>query len=211
LVQYYFEFVHEFWLSGCILSIPVRFWKIFEKFDFGGKFWRDENSRYPTGRIIEMEIRAVIRYLTLKGMSSDSIHTELKDVYGADVCSLPMVKKWRKRFREGRTDLGDDPRSGRPRNDDVITVVSNLLQEQPFVSCKAMQRVLGIPKTTIHRILHSSLGLKILISGGFHTNFLSCKSRKESSAQEASCEFYAILHKEISSQAMSPGSSMICR
>jgi transposase len=57
-----------------------------------------------------MEQRAVIRFFTLKGLKARDIQAELKSVYGPEALALSTVKKWRKRFHEGRTDLIDDPR-----------------------------------------------------------------------------------------------------
>ena len=106
------------------------------------------------------EIRAVIRFFTLKGLKSKAILAELEEVYGDSVCSITMVKKWRKRFKEGRSDIDDDSRSGRPPRMELAETVSSLLEEYPFMSCKAICSRLAIPKTTCLRILHESLGLK---------------------------------------------------
>jgi AraC-like DNA-binding protein len=73
-----------------------------------------------------------------------------------------MVKKWNKRFKAGRSDLGDDKRSGRPPKSDLAESVKNLLDEFPFLSCKAIHTRLGISKTTCLRILHDSLGFEKL-------------------------------------------------
>ena len=108
----------------------------------------------------DFEVRAVIRFLTLKGLSSASILIELKGVYGEDVCSISTVKKWKKRFEEGRSDLDDDHRSGRPPKSDMIKKVSDLLEDLPFKSCRAICHSLDIPKTTYLRILHDSFGLR---------------------------------------------------
>jgi len=108
----------------------------------------------------DIEIRAVIRFLTLKGLTTSTIAAELKSVYGGSVCSITTVKKWKKRFEEGRSDLDDDFRSGRPPKSDLVKKVSDVLDELPFMSCKTICQMLEIPKTTCLRILHNSLGLK---------------------------------------------------
>jgi hypothetical protein len=43
-----------------------------------------------------------------------AIHSELVSMYELDVLALSTVKKDQKRFSEGRRDLFDDPRPGRP-------------------------------------------------------------------------------------------------
>jgi transposase len=61
-----------------------------------------------------MEQRAVTRFFTLKGLKATAIHADLVSVYLEDALALATVKKWNKRFREGRRDLFDDHRSGWP-------------------------------------------------------------------------------------------------
>jgi hypothetical protein len=47
--------------------------------------------------------RAVIHFLTLKGSCVSAIAAEIKSVDETEVLALSTVKKWRKRFAEGRT------------------------------------------------------------------------------------------------------------
>ena len=48
------------------------------------------------------------------GINPKTICEELTDALGSDAPSYATVKRWAKRFREGRDDVDDDPRSGRP-------------------------------------------------------------------------------------------------
>jgi hypothetical protein len=107
-----------------------------------------------------MEQRAVVRFLTLKTLSARAIRTELEAVYGHEALSLAAVKKWRKRFLNGRVSLDDDPRSGRPPVSDLAESVRTLLEETPFISCKRMCSKLRIAKTTCLRVLHDQLGFR---------------------------------------------------
>jgi transposase len=107
-----------------------------------------------------MEQRAVIRFLSLKGFKARAIQGELQSGYGPDACQLTAVKKWRARVLQGRTDLFDDPRSGRPLTHDLAEAIRSMLTERPFSSCKMLSRHFGIAKATGLRILHDQLGLK---------------------------------------------------
>jgi transposase len=107
-----------------------------------------------------MEQRAVIRFLTLKGLKSRDIHASLMSVSGGDELAITTVKKWNKRFREGRTDLFDDPRVGRPLTHDLAEAIRSVLTDRPFTSCKVLCRHFRIGKATCLRILHDALGLK---------------------------------------------------
>jgi hypothetical protein len=55
------------------------------------------------------------RFVSPKKAKVGDIHTDHESLYGAEVRALPTVKKWWKRFQQGRTDLFDDSRSGEPK------------------------------------------------------------------------------------------------
>jgi transposase len=68
------------------------------------------------------EIRAIIRLLHAKNMTSAEIHLELCVVYGQNVGSEGTVRKWCRMFKDGRTNVQDEERSGRPHvvSDDLV-------------------------------------------------------------------------------------------
>ena len=59
------------------------------------------------------EVRSVIRFLYAKGERPAEIHKQIVDVYG-NVMNRQNVTKWCREFSEGRTDVHDEQRSGRP-------------------------------------------------------------------------------------------------
>ena len=79
------------------------------------------------------EIRGVICFLTAKNESAVEIHRQLCSVYGEDVMSVQMVRRWRTMFTEGRENYHDDERSGRPatsRQADAIAAVRDVIDKQ---------------------------------------------------------------------------------
>ncbi|KAG5337990.1 MOS1T transposase, partial [Acromyrmex heyeri] len=60
------------------------------------------------------EQRINIKFLAKLGKNGREIFECLKQVYGDNSLKEPTVNKWLKRFREGREDVKDDQRSGRP-------------------------------------------------------------------------------------------------
>jgi hypothetical protein len=107
-----------------------------------------------------MEQRTVLRFLTLKALNHQQIHSELESVYHEDARALPMIYKWHARFRDGRTELSDDPRSGRPRKSDLAEAFFSMLEERPFLSCKLLAQHFRIAKATCLRILRQDLALQ---------------------------------------------------
>jgi predicted ATP-binding protein involved in virulence len=56
-----------------------------------------------------MQQNTVVRLLTIKGLKGKKIEMELTSVYGDEPLQISAVKKWRTHFRQGRTELRDDP------------------------------------------------------------------------------------------------------
>jgi len=63
---------------------------------------------------VACEMRFVIRFLNAKNMTPAEIHRKLCDVYGEHAMSSSMVRRRVRLFNEGRKNVHDDPRSGRP-------------------------------------------------------------------------------------------------
>ena len=67
------------------------------------------------------EVRSVIRFLNAKGERPVENHKQIVAVYG-NVMNRQNVTKWCCEFSEGRTDVYDEQRSGRPSliSDDLL-------------------------------------------------------------------------------------------
>jgi hypothetical protein len=115
-----------------------------------------------------MEQGAVISFLTLTDLRTSAIAAELKSVYKIEALAFSTVKKWRKRFAEGRTSLHGDPRCERPLANDAAEALFFMLKETPYLSCKVLCRYFRNAKGTCLRILHDTLGRK-----KFHLHWVS--------------------------------------
>jgi transposase len=60
----------------------------------------------------KVEIRAVIKYLSKKGMSPKEIHEDFMDTHEKDSPSYSTVKTWAAELKKGRESICDDERSG---------------------------------------------------------------------------------------------------
>jgi hypothetical protein len=79
-----------------------------------------------------IEVRSVIRFRHQKGTSPAEIHRQFVEVYGANVMSRKKVWVWCTAFDNGRTDIQDEQRSGRPSTsttDDNFCRIEGLIQE----------------------------------------------------------------------------------
>ncbi|KAG5320738.1 GVQW3 protein, partial [Pseudoatta argentina] len=68
------------------------------------------------------EIRSVIRYLVWKGKTPVEVRNEVKTAYGDKGMNRTSVFKWCREFKNGRTSVHDDQRSGRSSilTDDIV-------------------------------------------------------------------------------------------
>jgi hypothetical protein len=78
---------------------------------------------------IHMERGAVIRFLALKGLGAFAIVAEFRSA--CEALAISTVKKWYKRFAEGRTSMYEDPRCLRPHTNDLAEAISCILKERP--------------------------------------------------------------------------------
>ena len=107
------------------------------------------------------EFRAVIRFLVPRNESGVEIVRMLVEAYGEDAPSQQFVYKWARRFREGRSSLEDDPRSGRPRTTTGLAAsIAEMLEERPFETVRTLAAALGYSHETIRTTLHDELGLR---------------------------------------------------
>jgi hypothetical protein len=84
--------------------------------------------------------RAVTEFLLEVGNSAGVIYDRLRDVYG-DVCmGVSNVRRWVKHFKDGNTDIADQPRCGRPR---TVATVREIVA-QLGVGHLAVQEMMGI-------------------------------------------------------------------
>ncbi|GBM15858.1 hypothetical protein AVEN_260133-1 [Araneus ventricosus] len=70
------------------------------------------------------EVREVIRFLCAKKLSAADIHRELCAVYRPNIMSEGVVRQWVRFFKDGRTNIHDESRSGR-----LSVVSADLIKE----------------------------------------------------------------------------------
>ncbi|CAF1396403.1 unnamed protein product, partial [Rotaria sp. Silwood1] len=118
----------------------------------------DEFNRYY------IKIRAIL------GIDSKTIFDELTEALGPDAPSYPTVRRWAKRFREGRDDVTDDPRSGRPISvltDENVERVRQVIEDDPYSTYDDIMGETDLSRGTIERIIHDRLKMRKVTSQKF--------------------------------------------
>lgn len=115
------------------------------------------------------EPRSVIRFLTAKKLSASEIYRELSSVYGEQCMSLQMVTRWRTAYLNGRKELHDEARQGRPTsavNEGNVALVKQLIEEDSrYTLDELAEKVrctskIDCSRTSIQKIIHDELQLR---------------------------------------------------
>jgi transposase len=98
------------------------------------------------------EVSSVIRLLNANGERPAEIHKQIFAVYG-NVMIRQNVTKWCREFSEGRTDVHNEQRSGRPSliSDDLLQEIEGDIRANRRVTIRELHHIIPeVSKTTIH-------------------------------------------------------------
>jgi len=104
------------------------------------------------------EVRSVIRFLNAKCPAE--IHKQIVAVYG-NVMNRQNVTKCCRELSEGRTDVHDEQRSGRPSliSDDLLQDIEGEIRANQCVTIIELHHIIPeVSKTTIHEAVTEKLG-----------------------------------------------------
>ena len=109
------------------------------------------------------EQRINIKFCAKLGKSASETLLMLSQVYGTFCLKRTTVFEWHKRFKEGREDVNDDDRPGRPmthRTDETVNSVSALVKSDRRLSIRMMSDELHLSRETVRKILTEELQMR---------------------------------------------------
>jgi len=109
---------------------------------------------------LSMEQRLAKRFCFKAGKSATENFQMVNAAYGDQALLRSKVFRWYGRFRDGREDNEDDPRSGRPtecRNDKNVEKISQLLLQNRHVSLRMLAVEVNIGKYTVRKAVVEDL------------------------------------------------------
>ncbi|XP_029178128.1 protein GVQW3-like [Nylanderia fulva] len=108
-----------------------------------------------------MEQRANIKFCFKLGKTFSETYELMQKVYGDDCLARSKVHKWFKRFKNGREDLNDDERPGRPEGSnraELVEKVREIIAVDGNFTVRMLAEELNSSTGTIWTILTDDLG-----------------------------------------------------
>jgi hypothetical protein len=105
--------------------------------------------------------RVITRFLCRECVSPEDVHALLEAQFGDAIYSERNVRRWWQYVRQGRKDVHDEVRSGKPLINFLDIRILVLLDEQPFYSAYLIAEALSASHSTVLSHLRESLGMKI--------------------------------------------------
>jgi len=105
----------------------------------------------------DCEKRCVIRFLKARNVLPSEIQYQICQVYGDNAMSDGMVRKWVRMFNEGRKNVHDEARSGRPSlaNDDLVSWMKEYVTIRRFTISDLSLHFPQISRTLLHDTISS--------------------------------------------------------
>ncbi|GBM97359.1 hypothetical protein AVEN_6013-1 [Araneus ventricosus] len=112
----------------------------------------------------DCEVRSVIRFLKAKKVKLAEIHFQLVEIYGENVMTDGMVRKWVRQFNDGHTNVHDEARSGRPSVVNDGLVAKKIRGNRWFTIRVLFDEFPQISKVVLHEIVANRLNYRKLCS-----------------------------------------------
>jgi len=107
--------------------------------------------------------RYAIKFCVKLEKSATKTLAMIQKAYGKDAFSKAQVFRWHKAFREGREDVEDEERIGRPstpRTSDNVAKVKAVLDSDRRLSVRLTADQVGLPKSIAHEIITTELQMR---------------------------------------------------
>ena len=112
---------------------------------------------------VEQQIN--LKSLVCLGKTPTEALNLLQEVYGDDTMSRTRIYEWHRRFKEGREEVEDDHRGGKPstsRTDENAECVRQKVQSDRRLTVRMIADELGMNSERVWRIITKDLGMRTI-------------------------------------------------
>jgi transposase len=127
-----------------------------------------------------LEQRYCIKFCQKLGDSQVETIRKIHTVFGDDAMGITQIKEWYNRFKDGRTSVESEPRSGRPstcRNDQVIAKVNAVVMRDRRLTIREIAEEVGVSTFSAHSIVTEDLAMK-RVSAKFVPKLLTAEQKQ---------------------------------
>jgi hypothetical protein len=110
---------------------------------------------------MEHEQRVIIQFLCEEHASPEDIHARLEAQFADTTYGKRSLRRWCQYVRQGREDLHNEVRSGRPPIGFLDIRILALLDERRFHSDYSITQTVGVSQSSVLNHLLESHGMKI--------------------------------------------------
>jgi len=128
----------------------------------------------------KLEQRYCIKFCVKLGDSQVETIRKIQQAFGNEAMGTTQIKEWYNRFKDGRTSVESEARSGRPstsRNEIVIDQVRTLLMQDRRITIRELADEAGVSIGSVHSIVTEDLGLR-RISAKFVPKLLTIEQKQ---------------------------------
>ncbi|UYV76099.1 hypothetical protein LAZ67_13002518 [Cordylochernes scorpioides] len=125
--------------------------------------WQPFAMELPLSSPTKCELRSVIRFLNAKNNSPVKIHRQLVEVYGEKCMDIKNVREWCREFNEGRINVHDEQRSGRPSlPESTVARIDEMVRANRRITLEEIKDGLNedCSRFSVHNIVSETLGYR---------------------------------------------------
>ena len=114
-----------------------------------------------------VEQQICIKFCIKLELSSMKTIQMIQKAFGDDAMSAVQIKVWHECFEDVWESVESDPHSGRPatsRTPENVECVRAAISKDQWLTVRDLEADLGIPKTTVSKILMPDLGIKCIMA-----------------------------------------------
>jgi len=122
-------------------------------------------------------------------LSVNEVAKMLEKAFGEISMSTPRIYEWYKRFKEGREDVDDDRRTGRPNtliSDENVAKIKYIVLSNRCITIREVAEEVNISYGSCESIFANILGLK-LVAAKFAPKLLNCEQKQNRKTSQNKC------------------------
>nr|XP_050034434.2 protein GVQW3-like [Dermacentor andersoni] len=121
-----------------------------------------------------------VKFCQKLGDSQMETIRKIQTAFDDDAMGSTQIKEWYNRFKDGRTSVESEPRSGRPstcRNDQVIAEMNAVVMRDRHVTIREIAEKVGMSTFSAHSIMTEDLAMK-RVAAKFVPKLLTVKQKQ---------------------------------